>query len=221
MQAQMHMHRMLAGKVCGNDLLVEAHAGDKRRYVPRQIPLPESVMAAHPPSGTPSLLRRAENARTVNAVGVTVRFLLTAEETGGQFALLEYTAPPAFAGPAPHWHQRTTEVFYGLEGSIRMRVGEETHALNPGDVALVPPGVVHAFQNPGTEAARFLVQITPGGLERYFVELVELIQNAPSWPLADMRPVAELARAMIRFPRQRPLPDPVFPADAAGERVNW
>ena len=34
--------------------------------------------------------------------------------------------------------------------------------------------------------------VTPGGLEGYFDELSALIQKAPSWPLADMRPVVAL-----------------------------
>lgn len=171
---------------------------------PLRLPPQRSMMSTDAQPGFPPLLRRPGDARTLNAAGVTLRFLLTAEDTGGQFALLEYTAPAGFAGPQPHWHQHTTEVFYGLEGSVLMRMGEETHPLNPGELVLVPPGVVHGFQNPGTEPARFLVQVSPGGLEGYFVELVEMMENASSWPLPDMRPVAALAQRYDTHPPSPP-----------------
>lgn len=150
-------------------------------------------MSTSEPLRFPALLRRPADARTLHAGGVTLRLLLTAEETGGQFSLLEYTAPPGFAGPQPHGHQHTTEVFYALEGSILMQLDDVTHPLHPGELVLVAPGVVHGFRNPGAEAARFLVQVCPGGLEGYFVELVEMIDSAPSWPPADLGPITALA----------------------------
>lgn len=106
-------------------------------------------MSTEIPTRFPALLRRPRDARTLHAAGVTLRLLLTAEETGGQFALLEYTAPPGFAGPQPHWHRKTTEVFYALEGSLQMRLYDATHPLNPGELVLVAPGVVHGSKIPG------------------------------------------------------------------------
>jgi mannose-6-phosphate isomerase-like protein (cupin superfamily) len=56
----------------------------------------------------------------------------------------------------------------------------------------VPPGVVHAFSNPTDEPARFLGLIVPGGFERHWEELSEIMANEPSWPPADTSPLIEL-----------------------------
>lgn len=143
-----------------------------------------------------ALVRPAGEARTLELLGVRITFLVTAADTGGAWSLLEYTAPPRFTGPAPHYHERTTELFHVLGGELTMRLGEdasETRTLTPGGLALVPPGAVHAFRNDTDTPVRFLIQFTPGGPENYFVELDDLMKSAPSWPHADLRPVAELA----------------------------
>jgi quercetin dioxygenase-like cupin family protein len=156
-----------------------------------------------PPSLLPSLLRRAaEDAPTVHVagVGVTVRTLVATAESGGALALLEYTAPPRFRGPAPHWHAMLTETFVGLDGAPVLHAGGEQTTLGPGAVVLVPPRVVHAFANPGDAPARFLVAATPGmGLEGYFAELATLIAASPVWPPADPTAVAALARRYDTF----------------------
>jgi mannose-6-phosphate isomerase-like protein (cupin superfamily) len=129
-------------------------------------------------------------------LGVRITLLVTAEDTGGAWSLLEYTAPPRFPGPRPHYHERTSELFHVLDGELTMRLGadaSETRGARARRPALVPPARIHAFRNDTGPPVRFLIQFTPGGPENYFVELADLIRSEPSWPPADMRPVAELA----------------------------
>jgi mannose-6-phosphate isomerase-like protein (cupin superfamily) len=40
-------------------------------------------------------------------------------------------------------------MFYVLEGTLTMRLGDETTELPAGSFVCVPPGVVHTFSNPG------------------------------------------------------------------------
>lgn len=42
-----------------------------------------------------------------------------------------------------HYHQRTTEVYYVLEGEGELELGEQRHAVRPGHVVFIPPGVPH------------------------------------------------------------------------------
>ena len=37
--------------------------------------------------------------KELNAMGIRIRFLATGDETGGAYALLEFTFPPGFPGP--------------------------------------------------------------------------------------------------------------------------
>lgn len=154
--------------------------------------LPQSVSSA-------PLLRDAGSAPTLEVMGTRIRFLVSKEETAGAWSLLEYTAPAGFPGPAPHYHARTTELFYVLEGRLTLEHGGAARVLDPGSLALVPPGVPHRFSNPGAEPCRFLIQLSPGGMEGYFTELAGLVRSAPAWPLPDMRPVAELAARFDTF----------------------
>ena len=62
-----------------------------------------------------------------------------------------------------------------LEGELSITLDEMTTTLAPGAFALVPPGVGHAFSNPGSAPAKFLVVVTPGGFERYFDELIGIV----------------------------------------------
>jgi mannose-6-phosphate isomerase-like protein (cupin superfamily) len=146
------------------------------------------------------LLRRSpEEAETMELLGVRIRFLVTAADTRGAWNLLEYTAPPRFAGPAPHFHGRTGELFYVLEGELALECGDEAEVLGPGGMALVAPRTVHRFSNPADAPCRFLVHLSPAGVEEYFHALGEIVRDAPEWPRPDMRPVATLAERFDTF----------------------
>jgi mannose-6-phosphate isomerase-like protein (cupin superfamily) len=70
--------------------------------------------------------------------------------------LLEYDIGPAYKGASPHYHERHADSFYVLEGELEFRVGDKTVRAIAGTSVVVPPGVVHAFTNPGLGRARFL-----------------------------------------------------------------
>jgi uncharacterized cupin superfamily protein len=106
-------------------------------------------------------------------------------QTAGQFLVADYTAPPGFAGPPPHWHKAMTEMFYVLEGTLEVLANDQRTELGAGGFALVPPGVVHTFANPSSAPARFLLVATPAGLERYFVELTAMAGAEAVWPPKD------------------------------------
>lgn len=148
------------------------------------------------------LARTAAEAPTVTvaSLGVVIRTLVATAETGGAMAALEYTAPPRFRGPAPHWHAEITETFIGVAGTLTLHADAGEIALGPGAVAIVPPRVVHRFSNAGDEPARFLVVATPGaGLEGYFAELAQFIAESPVWPPADPDAVARIAARYDTF----------------------
>ena len=153
------------------------------------------------------LARAAADVPTLHVapLGVTIRTLVATADSGGALAALDYTAPPRFRGAAPHRHAVLTETFVGLAGELRLQADGGEHALGPGAVVVVPPGVVHAFANPGDEPARFLVLATPGmGLDRYFAELADLIARSPAWPPADPSAVAAIAERYDTFPPSAP-----------------
>lgn len=111
----------------------------------------------------------------------TVTIKATGEETNNSFYLGESVVEPGFPGPPPHIHEHLHDMFYVLEGTLTMRLGDETTKLPEGTFVCVPPGVVHTFSNPGETPVRFLNFNTPAGWENYMRDLgTALAKGAPS-----------------------------------------
>ena len=103
--------------------------------------------------------------------GSSVTIKATGDDTGDSFYLGEVVIEPGFPGPPPHVHDRLHDMFYVLEGTLTVRLGDETRELGAGSFVCVPPGTVHTFSNPGTAAVRILNFNTPAGWESYMREL--------------------------------------------------
>lgn len=58
-------------------------------------------------------------------------------------------------GPGPHWHPYS-ETWIVLEGTVRIRRGDDLVVAEEGDTATTPPHVLHAFTNVGTGTLRIL-----------------------------------------------------------------
>jgi quercetin dioxygenase-like cupin family protein len=122
---------------------------------------------------------------------------LSSEKTGGQYEIIESTAPPGFATP-PHVHQRMDQSFYVLEGEIDFQLGDRTLTGGPGTFDFVPRGTPHTFGNSGSAWGK-LLQIQSGhGLERMFEELAEAF---PAGTPLDRQRMGEI---MVRYD-QRPV----------------
>jgi quercetin dioxygenase-like cupin family protein len=72
------------------------------------------------------------------------------EHTGGSFFLAESTLAPGPAGPPPHRQGDFQAMFYVLDGTLTLLVGDRTIEAGPGSFACVPPGVVHTFRKTAT-----------------------------------------------------------------------
>ena len=93
--------------------------------------------------------------------GERMTFLTTTADTNGRSFEFEFVAPPGWFVAEhihPHQHERTQMVSGDLSG----RVAGEEFRLVPGEVRVVPSGVVHAWRNPSEEGeARFSVEFSP------------------------------------------------------------
>jgi len=62
----------------------------------------------------------------------------------------------------PHYHPQTEEIYYLLEGTGLMRIGDDLHDVRPGDAIAIPPGAIHAIENTGRTTLKFLCCCAPG-----------------------------------------------------------
>lgn len=120
-----------------------------------------------------------EGERHSAGMGSSIVIKATGADTAGSFFLSETTIAPGFAGPPPHRHEHLHDMFYVLEGTLTMRLGDEQHAVGAGSFVCVPPGVTHTFSNPGSAPVRFLNFNTPAGWEKYMRELGEAAKIGP------------------------------------------
>ena len=108
---------------------------------------------------------------TITIGGSSALFKAETGDGDGTFSLTETTLEPGFPGPVPHIHERLLDSFYVLEGTLTVRLGDETVEAPAGSFAFVPPGHVHTFSNPTGERVRMLNLMAPAGFEQYLKEM--------------------------------------------------
>jgi quercetin dioxygenase-like cupin family protein len=124
-----------------------------------------------------------------------VSFLITGDDTDGQYALLQFHGAHGVE-PPPHLHSDEDETIYLLEGEVTFLVGGETIHAVPGDVVVVPRGVEHTFTS-HNRGVKFLMLIAAAGFERYFWELsvpAEFMGPCPNPMPADVAQLKATAK---------------------------
>jgi quercetin dioxygenase-like cupin family protein len=85
-------------------------------------------------------------------------------ETQAQYSISEWSLEPHTKGPGPHSHAED-DIFYVIEGTISVLVGDEWTHASRGSFVLIPGGVTHDFENRGDSKAAVLNFSIPGGFE--------------------------------------------------------
>src|SRR4028119_2277199 len=104
-------------------------------------------------------------------IGMLATIKATAEQTGGQYTLVEILAPDGFASPL-HVHHGEDEAFWILEGEMTFYVGDQTIKALPGSFLFGPKEVPHAF-TVDSGPARLLFVLSPAGFEDLVREMGE------------------------------------------------
>ena len=136
------------------------------------------------------ILTDAGTGPTFTMLGTTMRLLATAAGTGGRYTVIEQATPQGW-GPPRHIHSREDEIFYILEGSYELHVGDERRTDSAGASAILPRNIPHGFRNVASAPSRLVFVITPGGLEEYFLAVAKC-SLAPNTPQ-----LVELARPLV------------------------
>ncbi len=118
------------------------------------------------------ILTDAASGCTFTMLGATMRLIAMGADSGGRFTVIEQVTPVGW-GPPRHIHSREDEIFYVLEGTYELHVGDERRTASAGASAILPRGVPHGFRNAASTASRLLFVITPGGLEEYFLAVAK------------------------------------------------
>ena len=117
-------------------------------------------------------------------------FLVTGAQSDAAYFIMEAIVPPE-GGPPPHIHHREQESFYVLEGVLDIKMGDKVVQATTGDFVHIPCGTVHGFRNSGSASARLLLIFSPGGLERFFEETLEQVEDRSAPQPDNMDEVVE------------------------------
>ncbi len=161
------------------------------------------------PGNDSAVLVKAADAELVGFPPQSIRLLVDSSSTGGKLSAQRVTLRDGVDGANPHHHSHSAELFYVLGGSVQLLVGDLLTVAQEGDLAVVPPGLAHAFAAAPSADADLLIVITPG-IERfeYFRQLARIatgqlapeslrdmqavydtfFEDSPAWHLARGRP---------------------------------
>lgn len=126
---------------------------------------------------------------------LTVRFLLTRENSSGSIAAFELLVPAVQRLPGPaHSHDHYEETIYGISGVLTWTVGGKPIDVGPGQALCIPRGAVHRFDNNSEKDAAALCVITPAAIgPQYFREAAEVVNAGAGGP-PDRLKMAEIMR---------------------------
>jgi mannose-6-phosphate isomerase-like protein (cupin superfamily) len=117
-------------------------------------PLPSGVIALQPDGG------RAYAMKTMRAV-----FKADGEETGNRYSISEWWLDPMQPGPGAHKHDANEDMFYVLEGTASILIGDHWIDAPKGSFVRIPAGVMHDFENRTASRIGLLNIFMPGGFE--------------------------------------------------------
>lgn len=113
----------------------------------------------------------------MNDLGMPLRMLCEADETGNAWSLFEEEVPLGM-GPPPHHHD-WDEAYYILEGAIDFEIdGEQAHSTK-GDFNYFPSNTVHGFKGASDLAAKVLIFAAPAHASEAFRESSAEVRSLP------------------------------------------
>ena len=123
------------------------------------------------------LVRSPEQGRTYDMGFMRAVFKADGEETQERYSVSEWWMEPQNAGPSAHHHEHNDEVFYVLEGTASILIGDRWVEAGKGSFIRIPAGVTHDFENRTDERIGLLNFFIPGGFEQNMPAIVEWFEH--------------------------------------------
>ncbi|NED62396.1 cupin domain-containing protein, partial [Streptomyces sp. SID10244] len=103
---------------------------------------------------------RSPDDEVVGTDRASMHLLFDASDTDDALSTLEVRLQAGADGAAPHFHRRSSEMFYVVDGELRVMTGDRIVTLGAGNSLVVPPLMPHAFGATPDTAARVLIVLT-------------------------------------------------------------
>jgi mannose-6-phosphate isomerase-like protein (cupin superfamily) len=105
-------------------------------------------------------------------------FKADGDETQGGYSISEWWLEPHTQGPGAHSHAED-DIFYVIEGTMSILMGERWIEAPKGSFVLAPGGVTHDFENRSSDRAGVLNFSIPGDFEKNMPEIAKWFAENP------------------------------------------
>ncbi|MFB9904033.1 cupin domain-containing protein [Allokutzneria oryzae] len=145
-----------------------------------------------------TLVFREEDAEVLHYSPTTTGWLLAdSAATGESLSAGRLRLDVGVEGGKPHYHARSTEVFYVLDGELEIMLDDKVETVGKGGLVVVPPHLPHAFGATPDSHADLLIAITPGVQRFDYLRHLSRVASGTTPPdcvpadpaLYDVRPV--------------------------------
>jgi mannose-6-phosphate isomerase-like protein (cupin superfamily) len=126
----------------------------------------------------PAVVLAPDEGRRYDMGRIQAVFKADGTETGGGYSISEWWLEPHTTGPGPHSHPED-DVFYVIDGTMTVLVGDRWVDAPSGAFVLVPGGVTHDFENRSDARAGVLNVSSPGDFEQHMPGIVEWFTEHP------------------------------------------
>jgi mannose-6-phosphate isomerase-like protein (cupin superfamily) len=133
--------------------------------------------AGQEPTRTPVLLAPGEG-RAYDMGRINAVFKADGDETAARYSISEWWLEPNTQGPGAHSHPED-DIFYVIEGTMSILIGETWNHATRGSFVLVPGGTTHDFENRTDTRAGVLNLSIPGAFEPHMPEIVKWFAEHP------------------------------------------
>jgi quercetin dioxygenase-like cupin family protein len=140
---------------------------------------------------------------TIRLGPLELRFLVTAQNSGGTVAVFEVAVPAGQRLMAPaHSHDHFEETFYGIAGVLTWTVDGKPIEVGPGQALCIPRGAVHRFDNNGNEDVKGLCVVAPAAIGPQFFREAAALARATEGGPPDRAKMVEIMRRHGLTPAQ-------------------
>jgi mannose-6-phosphate isomerase-like protein (cupin superfamily) len=129
------------------------------------------------PQRRPVVLAPGEG-RSYDMGRIRAVFKADGAEAAGGYSISEWWLEPNTTGPGAHAHPED-DVFYVIEGTMSVLVGDRWTDAPKGSFVLVPGGVTHDFENRSPARAGVLNMSHPGEFEQHMPGIVAWFADNP------------------------------------------
>jgi len=127
----------------------------------------------HKNNETDTIILKAGQGRVYNCGTMTAVFKADENETNEKYSISEWWLEPNLEGVGAHQHEENDEIFYALEGTTSILVGDKWIDAEKGTFIRIPAKTIHDFCNRTNKKTGVLNFFIPGGFEKNMPSIVK------------------------------------------------